>query len=142
MNETADDAMVERGRRFVRIAAGALVVLELFTIALFIHRVGTDKLPQQGGRLVLTVILAVYLARGRPIARWITFAVSALAVLVVVPAFAGDAFSMPKLPGTLGILVLFLTYGVIARGMIWSESVRAFFRAAKTSHINAGAPNE
>ncbi len=141
MTPPDDAALVAQGRTYVRIAAAAFVAVSAVSIVIYLVRLGPGKLPQQLVRLALTVGLAYALAQGRAWARWTTLALLLLGMFVVVPAFRDpDAFRMPKLPGTLGVLALFVTYGIIGRGLLYSASVRAFFRAAKGARARGGAP--
>jgi hypothetical protein len=136
-----DSALVAQGRTYVRIAAAASVVVSAVSIAVYLVRLGPGKLPQQLVRFALTLGLAYALTRGRAWARWTTLVLLLLGMFVVVPVFRDpEAFRMPKLPATLFTLALFVTYGIIGRGLLYSASVRAFFRAAKAERAGGGAP--
>lgn len=51
-----------------------------------------------------------------------------LASLVTIVAYVAR-IGTDRLSSTLPLLVLYLGYAIIARGLLYSESVRAFFRA-------------
>jgi hypothetical protein len=140
MDPTHDPEQVARGRRYVQLAATAFVALSLLSIAVYVARLGAGWLSQQAVRLALTVALAIGLVRGQAWARWLTLAACVLGLAAAMPAFAGDAFTEPRLPGTLALLAMFVAYGFIARGLVWSESVRAFFRAHGAVRPDTAAP--
>ena len=125
-----DDALVAQGRIYIQIAAGVLLLTSILTVVAYVIRLGTGQLPVQLVRIVLTAGLGYALIRGKRWARWLTVLLMLAGMYLVVPAFWVDgAFQSPKLPGTLLLLGLFVAYGVIGRGLLYSESVRAFFRA-------------
>lgn len=141
MESPSETMLVEQGRWWVRIAAAALVLTSVASIAIYVARLGTGQLGQQVIRLLLTLGLAAGLVRGRAWARWLTFALMILAMVVAASAFVGaDAFRPPRLGGTLLVLAMFLVYGVIARAMIYSASVQAYFRAHKRLRADGDAP--
>lgn len=126
-------AQVAAGQRFVEIAATWLVAVSLAVSAFYIVRFGTASLPQQIGRLLLTVLLAWGLLRGRTWARWVTIVLAGLAfVFAIVPIARGAFRTIPPLPSLL-LLAFALSYGVVARGLLYSTSVRAFFAARRAS---------
>jgi hypothetical protein len=141
MESPSEAELVSQGRHYVRLAAALLVLLSVAATALYLVRVGPDKLPQQGGRLLLTVGLGYALTRGKAWARWLTVLLVFLGLFTVAPAFAGaDAFRPPRLGGTLVLLAMFVAYGVVGRLMLWSASVRTFFRASRPSRAEPAAP--
>jgi hypothetical protein len=141
MHSAPDADQVAQGRTYVRIAAAALVLTSVATIALYVARAGTGRLPQQAVRLALTVGLAFALTRGQRWARWVTLVLLFLGLFVIVPVFRDpEAFRGPKLAGTLVVLALWVTYGLIGRGLLYSASVGAFFRARGGRGIGASAP--
>lgn len=127
--------LVARGERFVEIAATFMVAASLVGIAFYISRRGFGRLPVQSVRFVLTLGLAYALVRGQVWARWVTivFLVSGFALMV--PPVARAIFrTIPPLE-SVGITALFLGYGVIARGLLYSRSVRAFFVERRASRM-------
>ncbi len=141
MHSALDASQVAQGRTYVRIAAGALVLTSMATNALHVVRAGTGQLPQQGVRLALTIGLALALVRGQRWARWVTIALLFAGLFIVVPVFRDpDAFRSPKLGDTLIVLALWVTYGLIGRGLLYSASVRAFFRARREGGDGVGVP--
>ena len=133
--------LVTRGRTYVRIVAAAFVAISVLTVTVHVARFGPAKLPQQSVRVVLTLGLAYALTQGKAWARWTTLVLLFLGMFVVVPVFRDPrAFHMPQLPATLVVLALFVAYGIIGRTLLYSQSVRAFFRAAKQAGAAASAP--
>lgn len=128
---------VRQGRQLLMIAVAFLLASSLVTIVVYVTRIGPDRLPQQAARLVLTALLGYSLLQGRAWARWVLVALLAIALFAVVPFFlAPGTFAPDQLASTLPLLVLYLGYAVIVRGLLYSESVRAFFRA----HRDPAAP--
>jgi hypothetical protein len=123
--------LVASGRRFVEIAATFIVAVALATFAFYMIRIGGSRLPQQIVRLALTIGLAVGLLRGWGWARWLTIALCALAFALVIVALGREGFrTMAPFP-SLVLLGIALGYGVVARGLLYSASVRAFFASAR-----------
>ena len=121
---------VRQGRQFLVVAVAFLLVASVATTILYVVRVGPEKLPQQGTRLVLTAMLGYALLRGHAWARWVLVVLMMIALFAVVPFFLSPgAFAPDRLRSTLPLLGLYLGYAIIARGLLYSESVRAFFRA-------------
>jgi hypothetical protein len=127
--ETEVEADPKVGRRYVLAAVALLVTVDLVVLVGYLARIGTDRLPQQLVRLLLLLGLCWALLRGRQWARWLTV-VLLFGGLWVGMGVLGQpgAFGRERLPGTLGMLTLYVGYGIVARGLIWSASVRAFFR--------------
>jgi hypothetical protein len=144
MSTDSDIALITQGRTYVRIAAAALVLTSVLTVLAYAVRLGTHQLPQQVVRIALTAGLGYALTRGQRWARWVTVLLLLAGMFVVVPVFADPlAFSREKLAGTLIVLAMFVTYGLIGRGLLYSTSVRAFFRAHRDGIGSAAAsPNE
>ena len=141
MTSADDSTLVAQGRTYVRIAAAVFVAVSAVSIVVYLVRLGPAKLPQQLVRFALTAGLAYALSQGRVWARWTMLALLLLGMFVAVPVFRDpEAFRMPKLPATLFTLALFVVYGIIGRGLLYSTSVRAFFRAAKGGQARDGAP--
>ena len=137
MQGESEEADPEVGWRYVLAAAGLLVAADLAVLAGYVARIGTDRLPQQLVRLLILLGLCWALLRGRQWARWLTVALLLGGLWVGIGVLGRPgAFARPNLPGTLAMLALYLCYGVVARGLIWSASVRAFFRARRPG----GAP--
>jgi hypothetical protein len=137
----AEAAEVAAGRRFVEIAATFLVAVSLATIAFYLVRLGPAKLPQQVVRFLLTAGLAYALLQGRTWARWLTVVLCAVGFAGVIVPLGRIAFrTLPILP-SLVLLGLALGYGIVARGLLYSASVRAFFAAARPSPPAARGPS-
>lgn len=140
MISTSDPALVAQGRTYVRIAAGALLATSIASVLLFVARFGTVQLPQQIVRVALTAGLAHALTRGQRWARWVTVLLLFAGLFIVVPVFRDpDAFRGSRLAGTLVILAVWVTYGLIGRGLLYSASVRAFFHARGETSSSAPA---
>ena len=121
---------VEIGRRYVFAACALLLLAHLGAVLIYVTRVGTDRLPQQLGRTLTTLALCYFLLRGYTAARWIVVGLCLLGLFTLAgPLLSEGAFRGERLPGTLVLLALFVGYGVIGRGFLYSQSVRAFFRA-------------
>ena len=129
------------GRRFVEIAATFLVAVSLATVAVHLVRLGPARLPQQVVRLLLTAGLAYALLQGRRWARWLTVALCAVGFAGVIVPLGRIAFrTLPVLP-SLVLLGLALGYGIVARGLLYSESVRGFFAASRPPSPSPGGPS-
>ena len=61
---------------------------------LYVNTLGTDKLPVQGVRFVLTFALAVSLIRGWNPGRWITIVLLSIGVIMVVVGLAQSGNSI------------------------------------------------
>ena len=121
-------ASAEMGRRYVLAAVALLVAVELVVIAAHLAQVGTDRLPQQSIRVLLLLGLGVALLRRQVWARWLTVALLLWGAWILTrPILAPGAFSGDVVWRTLPLLALFVGYGVVVRGMIYSASVRAYF---------------
>jgi hypothetical protein len=116
------------GRRYVLAAVLLLVATEVAITAAYVLRIGPDRLPQQVIRLLLLLGLGYALLRRQRWARWVTVILLLLgAWMLTAPLLATGSFSGDQLWPSLALLVLFVGYGVIIRGFIYSNSVRAFF---------------
>ena len=124
--DAPDPELVSRGRLYVRVAVGAFVAVSVAAAALQAWRFGLTRLPVPAVRLALTGLLMYFLYQGARWARWLTVALTILALMVTLPAFRGGAWSAERLPGTLIALALVIVYGVVGRGLLYSESVAAF----------------
>ena len=124
--DTLDPALVSRGRVYVCVAMGAFVGVSVAVAALQTWRFGPARLLTHAVRLALTGLLMYFLYQGARWARWLTVGLIVLALMVALPAFRGDAWSAERLPGTLALLALVIVYGVVGRGLLYSESVAAF----------------
>jgi hypothetical protein len=81
-------------------------------------------------RLSLLALLGAMLLQGRAWARWLTVALLIAGMYLAFPTFLRPgAWSRDGLLATVPLLALYIGYFVIARGLVWSTSVRAFFRA-------------
>lgn len=122
------------GRRYVMAAVGLLLLVELTVSGAFIAKFGAERLPQQVVRLLLVVGLGYALLKRRHWARWITVALLVLGCWVLTkPLLAPGAFSGSRLGGSLWLLGLFVAYGLVVRGLIFSSSVQAFFKSGDVS---------
>ena len=128
----------EAGRRYVLAALLLLALTELAITAAYVVRIGTDRLPQQIVRFLLVLGLGYALLRRQQWARWLTVVLLLLgAWMLTGPLLASGSFSGERLPGSLVLLALFVGYGLIIRGFLFSNSVRAFFASRP---IEPGTP--
>ena len=126
--------LIAAGRRYLLVALGFLALTSIVVSIAYVMRIGPVRLPQQVGRLVILLALGYFVLRGRAWARWVLLACLLGGLWVAFPLFTRPgAFSRASLSATLPLLVMYLGYGVIARGLMYSESVRAFFRAHRRS---------
>lgn len=136
MSDDSNRALVDQGRIYVRFAAAAFVLTSVVVVLVYVARLGTDKLPVQLCRIALTAGLGYALTRGRSWARWLTVLLLLSGMFVVVPVITDrSAYSGDQLVGTLIMLALFVAYGIIGRGLLYSESVRAFFAAHRDGRV-------
>jgi hypothetical protein len=134
MSAPTTSADPEIGRRYVLAAIALMALTSVTTTVLYVARIGTDRLPQQAGRLVILFAVGYFMLQRRQWARWLMVIFLALAVwtgLGVV--LRANAFAAGNLRGTLPMLALTVGYGVILRGLLYSASVRAFFGARSPS---------
>jgi hypothetical protein len=128
----------EVGRRYVLAVALLLALTEIAITAAYVVRIGTDRLPQRVVRFLLLLGLAYALLRRHQWARWVTVILLLLGAWALTgPLLASGAFSGDQLWGSLALLALFVGYGVIVRGLLFSTSVRAFFASRA---IEPGTP--
>lgn len=125
--------LAARGERFVEIAATFLVAVSIVGIVFYVSRRGTARLPVQLVRLVLTTGLAYALVRGHAWARWLTAGLMVLTFVALLPPVARELFRTVPVLESLGLLAMFIGYGVIGRGLLYSRSVRAFFAARRAA---------
>ncbi len=131
MSESSESVRI--GRYYVTAAVVALVVTELLVTGAYVARIGTERLPQQAIRFVLVVGLGYALLRGKMWARWVTLALLLLACwMLTAPILARGAFAGDQLWRTLPLLALFVGYGLIIRGFLYSQGVRAYFNRSRT----------
>lgn len=91
-------------------------------------RIGPDRLPQQIVRFLLLLGLGYALLHRQQWARWVTVILLLLGAWTLTgPLLASSAFSGDQLWGSVALLALFVGYGIIVRGFLFSDSVRAFF---------------
>jgi hypothetical protein len=127
-----DPEMVAHGRQYIWIAIGFLALTSIAVSAFWVYRFGLDRayLSRVSIRLSLLALLSAFLLQGRAWARWVTVALLVVGMYIAFPVFLAEgAWRGSQLAGTLAMLALYIGYFVIARGLIWSRSVRAFFRA-------------
>jgi hypothetical protein len=141
MEQSSEAVLVEQGRRFVRIATAILVLATLAATAIDTARHGTSQLAAYAVRMVLLFVLAVGLVRGGPWARWLTVALLLGAIMEAGQALGRLAALRPE-PRAATVLALaaFLGYSVIAHRLVYSASVRAFFRAHRRPRPDPSAP--
>ena len=127
-----DPEMVAHGRQYIWIAIGFLAATSIAVSLLWIYRFGLDRayLNRVVVRMSLLALLGAFLLQGRAWARWVMAALLLVAMYIAVPVFVRpEAWSREGLPATIPLLAMYLGYVVIARGLLYSKSVRAFFRA-------------
>lgn len=137
----SEASQAEIGRRFLTVAVACLLLTSLAVSAFMLSTVGLHRLPQHIVRTALLLLLGYFLLRGRQWARWLLLALLAAALWIALPAIVrADAYSGPNLPGTLALLAMYVGYAVIARGLLWSGSVKAFFRVRnRVQDLGAGS---
>jgi hypothetical protein len=118
-----------RGRIQVLVALGLIVGTSLVTIAVYLLNRGTDRLLAQSLRLLLTIVLASALYRGRPWARRIV-----VALLVVAAAICALQASTRIPLHVMGAVYL------VSAGLLVMPSASAFLagQRAKSSRRLAG----
>ena len=122
------ETRTERGRRLVLCVIAASLTISVFTIVAFNLRRGTERLPQQVVRLLLTVGLCVLLYRGANWARWaagILFAVAGLASLL-----GGFRVLLNGVAG-LPLIAMGVVYVSSAAILLFVPAVRSHFGAGK-----------
>lgn len=134
--EQPDPLQVANGRRYLLVALSFLALTSLAVTATYLVRIGPGQLPQQLTRLALLLALGYFVLRGQPWARWVLLLLLLGGLWVAIPVLTRDgAFARDNLAGTLALLTMYVGYGVVARGLLYSESVRAFFRFHKLDRI-------
>lgn len=122
----AHEDLISRGRGQVQAAVAAMLMLSLSSILLYLFRIGTDRLPQQALRFALALGLAYALIRGQPWARWVT-------VLLCLGALYTVGVGVQHPQATWGSRLFMVGFGLVyvwvARLMLWSPNVAAFFKA-------------
>lgn len=142
--DTPDPELVRHGRQYIWIAITFLAMTSAATAALWIYRFGLDKayfsrLMIRGSILAL---LGAFLLQGRAWARWLTVVLMIVAMYLAFPLFLRPgAWSGGALPGTLALLAVYIGYFSIARGLLYSTSVRAFFQAHRRRSPPPTAPD-
>lgn len=125
-----DPELVRHGRQYIWIAIGFLALASVAVAAAYVYRYGLDPahLRRLGIRWSILALLGAFLLQGRAWARWVMVALMVIGLYTTFPAFMRPgAWSGGALPGTLAVLVVYIGYFAIARGLIYSKSVRAFF---------------
>ena len=112
------------GQRIVIAVILAIVGLSLLTIVSFTSFRGTERLPQQIVRFLLTIALCYFLYRGANWARWVTVVLCGLGGPAAV--LSGVALLPLGFPGVL-LIAMGLTYIVCAGILLFAPSVRVYF---------------
>ena len=122
------------GRYYVLAAVIALALTEIVVTGAYVARIGTDRLPQQVIRFLLVLGLGYALMRRKMWARWVTLILLLLACwTLTAPLLRRGAFAQGQVWRTLPLLAMFVGYGLIVRGFLYSESVHAYFTQARNS---------
>jgi len=127
-----DPELVRHGRQYIWIAIGFLAVTSVVASGFWIYRFGLDRayLSRLMIRWSLLALLGAMLLQGRAWARWLTVALLMVGMYTaVLIALRPGAWNRGEWPGTLFLLAMYTGYAIIARGLVYSTSVRAFFRA-------------
>jgi membrane-bound ClpP family serine protease len=146
-----DPELVAHGRQYIWIAIGFLAATSVAVSALWVYRFGLDRaylswVVVRLSLLALLALLGAMLLQGRAWARWLTVALLVVGMYLAFPMFLRPgAWSRDGLFATIPLLALYIGYFVIARGLVWSTSVRAFFRAHRRrppggNHASSGPP--
>jgi hypothetical protein len=124
------------GRRYVLAAVIALVLTELAVTGAYVARLGTGQLPQQTIRFILVLGLGYALLKRKSWARWVTVVLLLIACWILTkPLLTRGAFAGDRLLRTLPLLALFVGYGIIVRGFIYSQSVWAYFERSDDRRV-------
>lgn len=136
-----DPELVGHGRQYIWIAIGFLALASVAVAALYVYRFGVDAahVKRLLIRWSILALLGAMMLQGRAWARWVMVALMVVALYLTFPAFLRPgAWSGGALPGTLFTLAVYIGYFAIARGLIYSRSVRAFFRAHRRRPSSPG----
>ena len=118
------------GRRQLQVAVAFLIAIDLLTTANYVARVGTERLFQQGSRLVVLLFLAYFLLQGKAWARWVFTILLLMGFLVVVASVIRlGGFQRVGVAGGALVLAMCAAYGIIAWQLLFAKNVRAFFHA-------------
>jgi len=140
-SQEPDPELVRYGRQYIWIAIGFLAVTSLLVSALWVWRFGLDRayLNRLMVRWSLLALLGAMLLQGRAWARWLTVALLMYGMYTaVLLALRPDRWSRGEWPGTVFMLAMYTGYAIITHGLVYSESVRAFFRAHRRHPPSAG----
>ncbi len=119
------EPQVERGRRLVLAVMVATLTLSVLVIGTFNIVQGSERLPQQIVRFLLTVGLCVFLYRGANWARWVA---SVLFVLGGVGSLLGGIAVLSTSMTGLLLIGVGLVYVASAVVLLAVPAVRAYFQ--------------
>jgi hypothetical protein len=126
---------VESGGRALLIAGMALMITnELITIAIYTSSFGTERLPIQLGRLLVTAGLIFFLFRGYRAVRWILVILLMLGLAVLSSAAIASYKSGVTLGSTL-LTLMSLAYLFAARILIWSPRAKAYLEERRAERL-------
>jgi hypothetical protein len=137
--ETPSVDAVAHGRRYLQIALVFLIATDIAVTVAYVVRLGPGRLPQQVVRLMLWLLIAFFILKGKGWARWLLVVLLLGGLMALLPTLTRpNAFAPGERLGTALMAAMYAGYGVVARGLIWSDSVRAFFHA----HRKPVAPSD
>ena len=131
---------LEQGRIVALRVIGLLATLSVAASALYVVNVGTDKLLQQAGRLLITLLLGLALFRGARWARNVILGLIVLSGLILVPGLL-TGLGAGNLSGALFLLLVLAAYGWVALMLLRSKALAAFMASRRAAvGARAGAP--
>jgi uncharacterized membrane protein len=136
MTEEVQPDLVERGHNDVVRAAGTMVGLSIGITIAYVLRVGTDSLPIQSLRFVLTILLVWLLYRGHAWARWLMLALAGVAVFIGM-GVTQTLFSRGETAEGLVMALLTVGYFIVARTLLWSPGIGPFQAAQRAARASA-----
>lgn len=138
MDSSNGSVVVDQGKRQVEFAAWLLLLVSLASIGLYLPGLNAQPIAVYILLFTLAVPLALGLFRAHPLARWLTVALVAYEMVLLVPGFAELYLSrQPRVAIPLVYLTFYLAHSFIACQLLFAPSVRAFFRAERARRVAA-----
>lgn len=122
------DTELDRGRKITLIIICSIIAISIFSIVFQNVVSGTEKIPQQAVRFILTLVLSYYLYKGANAARII--AVILYLIAGVLGIIAGIAMIF-KTPIGLILLIPGIIWTLSAMFLLFSKPVKQFFHSIK-----------
>lgn len=111
----------------VALVAVCMITSTVIVVTAYVRTQGTDKLPSQAIRFLMTLLLASLLFFGWPPARWITIVLLGISAVVSIPV--GIRLRRISKSGT-GLTVLGLVYAACVVALLTSTAEEHFSGAA------------